>query len=99
VALVSGQLRHVGEGEGGGPERCALCGGLAVGPCATCGRAVCGDCCELTEGGVRTWAVCLRCARRRGTSLGSGWALVLWWVLAPVLVLVAIAAAVLWLRR
>ena len=94
---VSGQLRHVDDD--GRPERCALCGGLAVGPCATCKRPVCGDCCELTEGGVRTWAVCLGCARRRGTSLGRGWMTVLAWVLAPALALLALAAAIMWLRR
>ena len=96
---VSGQLRHVGDEGGAGPERCAICGGLAVGPCATCHRPVCGGCCELSQGGVRTWAVCLRCACRGGASLGTGWARVLWWVLGPTLALVALAAAIMWLRR
>ena len=96
---MSGQLRHVGDEGGTGPERCTLCGGLAVGPCGSCMSPVCADCCELTEGGVRTWAVCTRCARRRGTSLGGRWMAVLGWVLAPAFVLVAIAAAIIWLRR
>ena len=93
-----GSLRSVGDEGSDSPARCALCGALAVGPCARCRRAVCGDCCELTEGGVRTWAVCLGCARRGGTSLGAGWRLVLYWVLAPVLVLVALLAVLIWLR-
>ena len=53
--------------------RCIVCGALAVGPCATCHRPVCGDCCVLTEGGVATWAICLRCDRTRGRSLREGW--------------------------
>jgi hypothetical protein len=97
---MTGQLRGVGEGgDGDAPARCAICSGLAVGPCARCHRPVCGDCCELTEGGVRTWAVCLGCARRGGTSLGAGWRAVLFWVLAPALLLAAAAAALVWMRR
>jgi hypothetical protein len=91
---VSGQLQESG---GGGPERCAVCGGLAVGPCATCRRPVCGDCCELTQGGVKTWAVCLGCARRSGTSLAERWGRVLVWVLAPTLVVAGVAVLVAWL--
>jgi hypothetical protein len=99
VALVSGQLRHVGDEGGAGPERCVVCGGVAVGPCATCRRPVCGDCCELSQGGVRTWAVCLRCARLGSGALARGWVAVLLWVLGPALVLLAIAAAIMWLRH
>jgi len=95
---MGGTLRSVGDGGGEDAARCALCGGLAVGPCARCRRPVCGDCCELTYGGVRTWAVCLGCARRGGTSLAPAWRLVLWWVLAPVAVLAALLAGLLWLR-
>jgi len=97
---MTGQLRSVGDGEDGqGPARCAICGDLAVGPCARCKRPVCGDCCKLTEGGVRTWAVCTRCARSGGASLGAGWRTVLVWVLVPPLGLAAIALLVAWLRR
>lgn len=90
-----GQLQHHDDDS---PERCRLCGALAAGPCARCGRPVCGDCCELTTGGVRTFAVCLGCARRGGTSLAGGWWRVLAWVGLPVLVLVATMVAVLLLR-
>jgi hypothetical protein len=34
---------------------------------------VCGDCCTLTEGGTRVWAVCLDCDRKKGRSLTSAW--------------------------
>ena len=71
----------------GGYERCACCGALAVGPCARCSRPVCGDCCVLTEGGTRTYAICLECERHRGRSLRSGWTAVLGWILVPILLL------------
>ena len=96
---MSGGLRAVGDDESGGHERCALCGAPAAGPCARCGRSVCGDCCELSEGGVRTWAVCLTCVKRGGASLGGGWGMVLGWILVPVLVLAGVLALLLWLRH
>lgn len=34
---------------------------------------VCGDCCTLTEGGTRMWAVCLDCDRKKGRSLSGSW--------------------------
>jgi len=46
---------------------------------------VCGDCCVLTEGGAKVWAICLRCERRGGKSLRSGWSLVAMWLLLPLL--------------
>jgi hypothetical protein len=58
---------------------------------------VCGDCCELTSGGVKTYAVCTVCVRRGGTSVGSAWWSLLVWVLGFVAVLVAIAGALSWL--
>jgi hypothetical protein len=43
---------------------------------------VCGDCCTLTEGGTRVWAVCLDCDRKKGRSLSSAWSgFGLWMVL------------------
>ncbi len=45
----------------------------------------------LTEGGARTWAVCLACEDRGGRALGGAWrGLVLWLlgILAVLLVLV-----------
>jgi hypothetical protein len=85
--------------DGGVPDaRCKLCGKSAAGPCARCRALVCGDCCELTEGGVTTFAVCLTCARR-GTSMHSAWRELLGWLALIVLPLAAIAAALAWLGR
>lgn len=78
----------------GAPEaRCSLCGRPAAGPCARCRAAVCADCCELTDG-VATFAVCLRCARRGGTSLAPAWRHLLAWLGVIVLVLALAAAAI-----
>jgi hypothetical protein len=88
---VTGQLRAVSDD---GPAPCSICGALAVGPCATCRSPVCGDCCVLTEGGARTWAICLRCERRGGRSLRGGWTLVAAWLVVPLVVLAAIVAAI-----
>jgi hypothetical protein len=88
---VSGQLQHVDDDA---PARCSHCGALAVGPCARCRKLVCGDCCVLTEGGAKTYAICLRCDARGGRSLLSGWALVLAWIAVP-MVLLAIAVVIL----
>jgi len=66
---------------GDGPvARCKICEKVAVGPCARCRAPVCGDCCELTEGGATTFAVCLSCAKRGGTSLMPAWAGLLGWL-------------------
>lgn len=67
----------------GGPPiaRCKLCGTRdAAGPCARCRSPVCGDCCELTTGGATTFAICLTCAKRSGSSLASGWSGLLVWL-------------------
>ena len=60
-----------------GDARCAHCGAAAVGPCARCDRPVCGDCCVLTEGGARVYAICIGCDGRGGRSLKAGWVAVI----------------------
>jgi hypothetical protein len=74
------------------------CGALAAGPCARCDRPVCGDCSVLTEGGVRTYAICIACNRTVGPSLTRSWLTVVYWValpLAALFVFVALLALVL----
>lgn len=90
---MSGQLRTATDD---GPVRCALCGALAVGPCASCRAPVCGDCCTLTQGGVNTYAVCLRCAKK-GTSLLGGWLTLLGWIALPLAALLAFGVLLGWL--
>ena len=79
--------------DGGPVARCKLCGKTAAGPCARCKSPVCGDCCELTEGGATTFAICLTCVKQRGgKSLTGGWLGLLVWLGGIVLVLAGIAA-------
>jgi hypothetical protein len=77
---------------GGGPLRCVRCGREAVGPCASCRAPVCGECCVLTEGGAKTWAICLACEDARGRSLRRGWLTVLSWILGPIVALALLTA-------
>ncbi|GEM_PF-1427951 len=79
-------LMSVGD-PGGSPERCVGCGRLAVGPCARCRAPLCGDCCVLTEGGAKTYAICPSCARGGGQSLRRAWWTVIAWFAAPIAVL------------
>jgi hypothetical protein len=79
--------------------RCRLCGRVAVGPCARCRSPVCGDCCELTDGGATTFAVCHTCVRAGGASLAPAWRGLLGWLALIVVGLAAIAAALIALRR
>ena len=82
---MTGQLQLAG---GGGDEaKCVTCGAKAVGPCARCHAPVCGDCCELTEGGAHTWAICLACAGSGGRSLSRGWWQVGAWIAVPIALL------------
>lgn len=74
-------LQTVGDDDGF--ARCASCGALAAGPCARCGRPVCGDCVVLTEHGAGTWAVCHSCDHRGGRSLRAGWRAALFWLVLP----------------
>ncbi len=85
---MAGQL--MGAGGDDAVVRCALCAGVAAGPCARCRTPVCGDCCTLTGGGATTWAICLRCERRGGASLRPAWLGLLGWL---GLVVLAIATA------
>jgi hypothetical protein len=78
---------------GDGPvARCKVCGGTAVGPCARCRASICGDCCELTDGGATTFAVCHPCIRRGGSSLAPAWRGLLGWIALVILGCAAIAA-------
>jgi len=88
-SAVTGQLRLAG-GDDGDAARCVGCGAQAVGPCARCHSPVCGDCCVLTDGSAKTWAICLDCDRRSGRSLGRGWLQVIAWVAGPIVVLAAL---------
>ncbi len=85
---------------GDGPvARCKLCERIAVGPCARCRAPVCGDCCELTEGGATTFAICLTCVKRLGTpSLAPAWLGLLGWLGVIVVVLAGIAALLVLVR-
>ncbi len=76
--------------------RCVRCHAVAAGPCARCREPVCGDCCVLTEGGARVWAVCLACADRGGTSLRRAWWRVIGWIAGPILALAALLALLAW---
>src|SRR5262245_43641665 len=77
-------LQHAGDGPS---ARCVGCGAQAVGPCARCHAPVCGDCCVLTQGSAKTWAICLRCDKRAGRSLSGGWWQVALWIAGPLLAL------------
>jgi hypothetical protein len=79
--------------------RCSHCGATAAGACARCHRPTCGDCCELTEGGATTFAVCLACVKRGGKSLGGAYRDLLLWLAAGIIGLAAIAALFAVLRR
>ncbi len=84
---------------GDGPvARCKLCERTAVGPCARCRAPVCGDCCELTEGGATTFAICLTCVKRGGRSLAPGWLGLIGWIALIILPLVGIAVLLAILR-
>ena len=86
--------------DGGVPDaRCKLCGKTAVGPCARCRAAVCGDCCELTEGGAGTFALCLTCVKRGGKGLAPGYRDLVLWLGGIILALAAIAALLVAVRR
>ena len=85
--------------DGDGPvARCARCGREAAGPCARCHTPVCGDCCVLTEGGARVFAVCLGCEDRGGRSLRPAWGAFLAWLAIPMVALAGLVVLLYWLR-
>jgi hypothetical protein len=90
VLLVSGLLQSASYD--GGDARCVGCGAQAVGPCARCHAPLCGDCCVITTGGVKTWAVCPACARRGGRSLSRAWWQLAMWVAGLLAALAALVA-------
>jgi hypothetical protein len=65
---------------------------VAAGPCASCHEPVCGDCCVLTEGGLKVYAICLGCEDRKGRSLKAGWGGFLRWLLVPLVGLFVLVA-------
>lgn len=79
-----------------GTERCTFCPRDAAGPCASCHRPVCGECCTLTEGPAKTWAICLDCDRKKKRSLGGAWRGFGLWLVG---LLVILALVVLLLER
>jgi hypothetical protein len=87
---VPGLAEHDFDGER--DARCVHCGALAAGPCARCDRPVCGSCSVLTEGGVRTYAICIACSRAVGTSLVKSWLTVIYWVAVPIFALLLLVA-------
>jgi hypothetical protein len=89
VAAVTGLLQIAGDD---GEARCVGCGAKAVGPCARCHAPLCGDCCVIVTGGVKTWAICPTCARRNGSSLSHAWFRLTCWVLGLLVVLGALVA-------
>ncbi len=88
-----GQLQLVGDDE----ARCVHCGKRAAGPCASCHQPVCGDCCTLTDGGTRTWAICLACDARGGSSLAPAWRGLLVWLGVILVALAVVVGALTWL--
>ncbi len=77
-----------------GPEdaRCVVCGVMAVGPCARCHDPLCGDCCVITEGASKVFAVCPSCEGEVGRSLTGRWGVMLKWVGLPIALLAIVVA-------
>ena len=79
--------------------RCAICKSRdAAGPCARCRRSICGDCCELTDGGASTFAICHTCVKRGGRSLVPAWVGLLLWLGGVMLCLAAVGVLLMLLR-
>lgn len=85
----------------GGPPsaRCSHCGAEAVGPCARCRRPTCAGCCELVEGGSGTFAVCLACLKTGGRTLTTAYRDLFLWLGGGILLLAAVAALLVLIRR
>lgn len=91
---MSGELQRGGDD---GPQRCSFCSNEAAGPCASCARPVCGNCCTLTEGSAKTWAICLECDRTKGRSLLGAWGSLGLLLVSILVVLAAAVALMAWL--
>jgi hypothetical protein len=85
---VSGQLQVSGDGP---VALCVVCSAKASGPCARCEAPLCPDCCVITKGGVKRYAVCPGCSGASG-ALRSGWFAVLLWIGAPIVGLALLLA-------
>ena len=94
LLLVTSELALHGEEP---DARCFHGGRPAVGPCARCDAPVCGDCCVLTDGGARTYAICVGCDGRGGRSLRRAWFAVAKWVAGPLVVLAAAVIFLAWI--
>jgi hypothetical protein len=51
----------------------------------------------LTEGGVKIYAVCLKCQKLGGHSLRRAWWTVIGWIATPILILLAVVLVLGWL--
>ena len=92
---MTGALQHV---QSNGPEMCAICRKRpAIGPCASCHRMICAECSTLTEGGVKTYAICLECDLDKGRSLRGAWVGLVLWLLLPPVVLALVWIVIAWL--
>ena len=58
---------------------------------------MCGECCTLTEGGAKVWAICLDCDRRGARSLTAAWTSLLLWIVCGLAALAGVVALVGWL--
>lgn len=74
----------------GSPATCVHCGAVAAGPCARCDAPLCGDCCVITDGGTKPYAICRGCAGSVGTELRSAWLGVVGWFVLPIVGLAAL---------
>lgn len=90
--MTGGLQRH----DDDGPVRCKFCSAEAAGPCARCEAPVCGDCCTLTEGGAKVWAICLDCDRRGGRSLTKAWSGLGFWLVGILVLLAALVVLLEW---
>lgn len=87
-------LRHHDDDAG---PRCAACGAPAAGPCASCGRMLCGDHAVVVRGAAKPFAVCARCEGRGETALRRGWTGLLVWLGGMFLLLAGLTALAGWL--
>lgn len=92
---MTGQLQGMDDD---GFIRCYICGANAAGPCATCRRSVCGDCCVLVRGAATQWAVCTRCERVPSREV-SGWRSLAWFFAKLLLVLLLLVLGLAYLNH